>query len=746
MDVRSGRRSVVEAVAGWSVRHRAVAIIGWFALVVAAILASALTSGPDAHGWDPGEAGRAQRVVQAANAGNSTRENVLIQPLANAPDPAVRAATTDLVGALRDSQGAVTNVGSPLDANGDRWISRDGRSWLVTVEIAGPGEPMEEHKAALAAAVGSVQAHYPRLRVVQAGDATIAAAVDHGIDGDLHRSETTSLPLTLLILLAVFGSLIAAGIPLLLAGTSVAATLGLLALIGRVMPVNSAVLSIVLLIGMAVGVDYSLFYLRREREERRAGRDVAQALAVAARTSGRAVVVSGVTVMVCALGLPLTGVDHFKGLSAGIVLVVGLAVLGSVTVLPALVAALGPWVDRVRVPWLGRRRTVARDSRFWSAVVAVVVRRPWLTGGLATLALVAVAWPASGMHLQDPAATDSLPRSVPAIDAAVRMNDAFPGAASPARVVLSAADGSTVDTPAVRAAVDSLHKLARAGGHGFAEPISSVMLGNVMEVRVPLVGTGTDRTSNAALETLRAKVLPATVGTVPGISYAVGGSTAQPYDFAAQVGRRTPAVFAFILGLAFILLAVAFRSLAIPLVSILLNLLSIGAAYGVLTFVFQDGHLASLLGFTAYGGVLGWLPLFMFVVLFGLSMDYHIFVLSRIRERVAEGASTADAIRRGISGSAGVVTSAAVIMTAVFSVFVTLSAIEYKMLGVGMGVAVLIDATIVRGVLVPAALAILGRRAWGRHWRGSGPRLMARAGQTSAARITGSMSSTGTRS
>ena len=713
MDVHR-RRGAVEAVAGWSVRHRAVAIIGWFALVVVAILASALTSGPDVRSTDPGEAGQAQRVVRAANAGNSTRENVLIQPLGNAPDPDLRAATTDLVGALRHSPGAVTDVGSPLDANGDRWISRDGRSWLVTVEIAGPGQLLKEHAAAVVAAVASVQAHYPGLRVVQAGAGTLAAAVDHGIDADLHRSETTSVPLTLLILLAVFGSLIAAGIPLLLAGTSVAATLGLLALIGRVMPVNSAVLSIVLLIGMAVGVDYSLFYLRREREERRAGRDVAQALAVAARTSGRAVVLSGVTVMVCALGLPITGVDQFQGLCAGIVLVVGRAVLGSVTVLPALVAARGRWVDRARVPWLGRRRTVARDSRFWSAVVGVVVRRPWLTGGLATLALVAVAWPASGMHLQDPAATNSLPRSVPTIDAAVRMNDAFPGAASPARVVLAAADGSSVDALAVRASVDSLHRLARDGGHGIAEPISSVLLGNVMVVRVPLVGTGTDPTSNASLETLRTKDLPATVGTVPGISYAVDGSTAQPYDFAAQVGRRTPAVFAFILGLAFILLAVAFRSLAIPLVSILLNLLSIGAAYGVLTFVFQDGHLSSLLGFTAYGGVLGWLPLFMFVVLFGLSMDYHIFVLSRIRERVAEGASTADAIRRGISGSAGVVTSAAVIMTAVFSVFVTLSAIEYKMLGVGMGVAVLIDATIVRGVLVPAALAILGRRAWGR--------------------------------
>jgi RND superfamily putative drug exporter len=216
------------------------------------------------------------------------------------------------------------------------------------------------------------------------------------------------------------------------------------------------------------------------------------------------------------------------------------------------------------------------------------------------------------------------------------------------------------------------------------------------------------------LATLRARTLPAALGHVGGIDYAVAGKTALAYDFTEQLSSRTPLVFGFVLVLAFVLLAVAFRSITVSLVSIALNLLSIGAACGVLTWVFQDGHLGSVLGFTSYGGIVDWLPVFMFVILFGLSMDYHIFILSRIRERRSGGAAPRDAIVGGIGSSAGVVTSAAVIMTAAFSVFVVLTAIEYKMMGVGLSVAILIDATIVRGVLLPAALALLGDRAWGR--------------------------------
>ncbi|MEV7947988.1 MMPL family transporter [Streptomyces rubiginosohelvolus] len=710
-------RGVVESVAGWSVRHKALAITGWLVLVVVAILSSALISGPEARSLDPGDAGKAQQIVRTEDNGDSVRESVLFQSREDegpkfTESTELQGAAEELVSKLRGTGDAVRAIGSPAGADGERWVSEDGRSGLVTFEMDGPIEKQKENYNEAVAALKEVQDNNPDLRIVQAGDRSLNAVVDDAIKDDFAKAEFTSLPLTLVILLVVFGSLIAAGIPLLLAATEVIGTFGLLQTVGQFVPVNSAASSIVLLIGMAVGIDYSLFYLRREREERIAGRDTQDALAMTARTSGHAVVVSGLTVMVCVCGLLFSGLDVFKGLTAGTVIVVGLTVIGSITVLPAVLAALGHRVDKARIPWLGKRRTVARESRTWSAVARTVVRRPALTGGIAALVLVVMALPMLGMKLQDPATTDSLPRSVAPVDAAVRMNDAFPGASSPARVAIATDDGSSADTPALRTAIDALHEQAATPGSGIAEPITSVEVGDVVVVRVPLIGKGTDDTSNESLEKLRGTVLPATLGTVEGIDYAVGGKTAMPYDFANQLNSRSVAVFVFILALAFVLLVVAFRSWTIPLVSILLNLLSIGAAYGVLTWVFQSGHLGSLLGFTAYGGVVAWLPLFMFVILFGLSMDYHIFILSRIKERWADGASSDDSIVGGISSSAGVVTSAAVIMTAVFTVFVSLTAIEYKMMGVGMAVAILIDATVVRGVLLPAAMALLGDRAW----------------------------------
>ncbi|MET9552973.1 MMPL family transporter [Streptomyces sp. NPDC006645] len=702
---------LVESVAGWSARNRTAAIAAWLLLVVVAVMSSSLLPGEEARATDPGEAGRGQRMVSAQHAGDSIRENVMIRAGAGEAPETRRTVTKDLVTALRAIPGAVTDVGSPLGAHGGRWVSEDGTADLVTFEIAGPDAEFGAHKETAFAAVEKVARQHPGARVDQAGDSSLASAVDEGIKDDMKRAETTSLPLTVVILLVVFGSLVAAGIPLLLSATAVAAAFGLLDTLGRWVPFNSASSAIVLLIGMAVGIDYSLFYLRRIREERAAGHPVREALRIASRTSGHAVVVSGLTVMVCMTGLLFTGVDVFKGLTLGTVLVVGLAVLGSVTALPALVAALGDRIDRGRIPWLGRRRTAAGRSRIWTAVAGKVVRRPLLTGGTAALLLTLMALPAFGLRLQDATQIQSLPRGVSAAaDAGARMQQVFPGVTTPARVVVSD------NGPRARAAAEALHEQAARSDGALREPITTVPVGEALVVRVPLAGAGTDPESTRALEFLRERAVPATVGAVEGTEVAVAGRTAMPYDFTRQVNARTPVVFAFVLVLAFVLLVVAFRSLALPLVSIALNLLSIGAAYGVLVAVFQGGRLESVLDFKAYGGVVSWLPLFMFIILFGLSMDYHIFILSRIRERWADSPGGPDgargAIVGGIAASAGVVTSAAAIMVGVFSVFTTLSAIEYKMLGTGMAVAILIDATVVRGVLLPAALALLGDRAW----------------------------------
>jgi RND superfamily putative drug exporter len=336
------------------------------------------------------------------------------------------------------------------------------------------------------------------------------------------------------------------------------------------------------------------------------------------------------------------------------------------------------------------------------------VRHPLAWGGAATLALLALAAPASGMRIGSPPI--DLPGSLPLVQTLDRISAAFPGRPAPAEIVIT---GSKLGSPAMQRSLTALeHRVSARGPLREPVAVTAVASGRALIVQVPLAGNGSDSISSAALLTLRDQVLPATIGRVGGVSYAVTGSTAVAYDWSAVLRARTPLVLGVVAALAFLVLMAAFGSITLPLVSIGLNLLSVGAACGLVTLIFQDGNLQALLGFTSYGAVSQWVPLFTFVLLFGLSMDYHVFILSRIRERWTAGASTPDAVIGGIAGSAGVVTSAAVIMVAVFSIFATLSFIDVKMLGVGLAFAVLLDATIVRGILVPAAMALLGERCW----------------------------------
>ena len=703
---------IVERVAGWSARHRKTVVIGWLLLVVAAVLIGQRVGNSNLNSYDPGQAGQAERAMSQSVVQQPDSENILIQGRSAgqtyASDPEIRQAVRQVVAALRALPHAATDIKSPLTTQG--LVS--GRSALVIFNVA--GNPSNDDQAVVPAlnAVAAIQARHPGLTVEEAGGASVDRAIGSITSQDFRKAEVTSVPVSLVLLLIVFGALVAAGIPLLLAGTAVISAISLLAIPSHWLPIGGTTSSIVLLVGMAVGIDYSLFYVRRTREERAAGHDTREALRIAAGTSGRAIVISGLTVMIALAGLFLTGIDVFSGVAVGTILVVGVAVLGSLTFLPAMLSLLGGWTDRGRIPWLGRRRTAARESRFWGALAKAVVRRPLAWGGVAAGALLVLALPVLSLHLEDPG-IHSLPSNVPVVRALADINQAFPGGPEPAEVVVT---GQDLGGPQVSRAIAALHGEVAATHGAIREPITTEMFGQdqVLIVSVPLAGSGTDTTSNNALATLRAQALPATLGQVPGISYAVGGLTAGNHDFDAQLASRVQWVFAFVLGLAFLLLCATFRSAYIPALSIGLNLLSVGAAYGLMVLVFQDGHLQGLLGFTAYGGITPWLPLFMFVLLFGLSMDYHVFILSRIRELRLGGASARDAITGGIARSAGVVTSAAVIMVAVFSIFATLSLIEFKMFGVAMAVAVLIDATVVRGVLLPAGLALLGDRAWSR--------------------------------
>jgi putative drug exporter of the RND superfamily len=709
---RSGR-PVVERIAGWSARHRKTAVIGWLVLVAAVFVIGGHAGSSQVQSYDPGQSGVAERVLNQLHlSGPPPAEAVLVQARAGEPafrhDQQQRQAVGELVGALHAlPRGSASHIRSPLSSGGRALVSADGRSALITFDVTGSNED----QALLPAlrAVSAAQARHPGLLIAEAGNASEDRVAGSVINHDFRQAEVTSLPVTLVLLVVVFGALIAAGIPLLLAATAVVSAISLTSVIGKWLPVGQSTSEVVLIIGMAVGIDYSLFYLRREREERARGRTTGEALRIAAGTSGRAIVVSGVTVMIALAGLFLTGYSVFTGIGLGSIAVVGAAVVGSLTFLPALLSMLGSWADRGRIPFLGRRRTASRPSKLWAGVVRRVVRRPAVWGVLGVAGMLALAAPAVSMRLGNPP-NGGFPASLPIVKAADRIQQAFPQSPSPAQVVVT---GQALDSQAARHALAGLEHTASARG-AIRPPVTfgAVAGGRAVVVNVPLAGNGENAASFRALLDLREHVLPDTLGQVPGLRYAVTGDTANNYDDIADLHSRTPLVLAAVSVLAFVLLLLAFRSVAIPLISVGLNLLSVGAAYGLVTLIFQDGHLQSLLGFTSYGAIVPWIPLFLFVFLFGLSMDYHVFILSRVRELRAGGASTKEAVVGGIASSAGVVTSAAVIMVAVFSILATLSIIDLKMLGIGLAVAVLLDATVVRGILVPAALAMLGERSW----------------------------------
>jgi RND superfamily putative drug exporter len=712
---RRARAPLIERIAGWSARHRKTAVFGWLALVAVVFVAGQALGTKSLPSYDAGQAGRAEQVLHRLGVSSPANEEVLIQARGTgrtfATDPAMRHATGQVATALARLPHAAAGIRSPLGAGGHALVSADGRSALVTFQVPGPAADQTTAVAPAQRAVAAVAARHPGLRIAEGGDASMGRAITSLLGQGFRKAEFTSVPITLVLLLVVFGALVAAGIPLLLAITSVMTALSLLTLISQWLPVGSSTSEVVLIIGMAVGVDYSLFYLRREREERAKGAAPGQALRTAAATSGRAIVVSGLTVMIALAGLFLTGYDVFSGIAFGTIAVVGVAVLGSLTVLPALLAWLGPRADRGRVPFLGRRRTAARPSRVWAALARRVVRRPLIWGSAAAIALLALAAPALGMRLGSPAI--DLPASSPVLQTMDRIQHAFPQTPSPAEVVVT---GHDLTGPGMRDAIGALR--AKASSAGPASPIHGpvtarpVAGGRALILGVPLAGNGGNSASNHALLALRNHILPATLGHASGIRYAVTGNTAGSYDDTASLHSSTLVVFAFVIVLAFVLLLVAFRSVAIPLVSIGLNLLSVGAAYGLITVIFQDGRLQGPLGYTSFGGIINWIPLFMFVLLFGLSMDYHVFILSRIRELRTRGATTRDAITGGISSSAGVVTSAALIMVAVFSILATLPIVDTKTLGVGLAAAVFIDATVVRGILLPALMSLLGERCW----------------------------------
>jgi RND superfamily putative drug exporter len=677
----------------WSISHPRLAVAAWISFVVACVALGAISGTKTLDNGAVGESARGYAIMNKHRLWGPGRELAYLHARL-APVP-------------RSAIGELERRFRALGLAPQLKLSADRRAAVVAVELTRDVD-IERIRAAVAAAARE----HPQLTIEETGDVSVDQARNRTVDRDLQRAELLAIPVTLLVLLFAFGSLMAALVPVLLALSAVAAGLGVLGPFSQLFPVEDSAKTVVLLIGMAVGVDYALFFVVRSRAERRRGSAIDTALETTLRTSGRTVVISGATVAIAMAGMYIVGVRTLSGIATAAIAVIACAVLAAVTALPATLWLLGPRLDRGRIALLPRAHADS-GSRFWSALVERVTRRPLVVTVLAIAVLVALSYPALSLRISKPSDLALTAQSEPALKALADVRRAFPSAGETAVVAVDAPATTQVQLER------QLHRLSRlAVEEGVAnkpiDPIRTVAAGSgsAGALFLPLSGNGANTPSRHAVAALRNRLIPSTLGRIRGVETAVTGPTAEDVDFTRQIRHALPYVLAFVLVLAFALLLVAFRSLIVPLKAIALNLLSVAASYGVLALVFQHHWAESLLGFHSNGTIVSRLPLFLFVVLFGLSMDYHVFILSRVREAVDAGESTDTAVRRSIAVTAGVVTAAALVMVCVFSLFGTLSSLELKQAGVGLAAAVLIDATLIRGVLLPATMKLLGDWNW----------------------------------
>lgn len=710
------RRPVTVRIARWSATHPGRAIAVWLSFVVLCLAVGQFTGTRTMSSLDAsvGQSQRADAMLHDAHMAEPAVEDVLITARQGRLDGATahRAAST-----LRAGMGALPEV-----AHTDAPIASEaGHALLVEVTMRGDPDDAADHVTPLLRVTSDVQHAYPRLRIEQVGAASLDAAVRDQVAADLGTAANISLPITLLILLIAFGAIIAAGVPVLLALAAVGSATGLSALVSHVIPDSGSTSSMILLMGMAVGVDYSLFYVKRARAERHRGRTHLDAIEVAAETSGHSVLVSGLAVLVSMTGLFLSGYTVFSSLAAGSIIVVAVAVISSLTVLPALLVKLGRGIERPRVPLLWRWSAPRPDGgggRLWSALLRPALTRPGRTLMISVLVLGALAVPTLSLRLQSDTA-ESLPASIPATQTLHRLTAAFPGEHATHQVVVRAPSAAAAE---VRTALAGLAREVRDDPRFAGSAQMQVSAGGrVHSLKLDVPFDPESAQARAGLVQLRDRLLPAAMDAVPDARWAVTGDTARSVDVDQRLSAALPWVIGFVVLLTMLIMGWVFRSVVIALASALVNLLSVGAAFGVLVLTFQHSWAEGLLGFHSTGAVINWVPLFCFAVLFGLSMDYHVFVVGHIREAVDEGLPMRDAVRAGITRSAGTVTSAAIVMVSVFAIFASLHMIEMKQMGVGLAVAVLLDALVVRVVVLPSLLALLGRRAWWPGGRAASP-------------------------
>ncbi|MFI0410156.1 MMPL family transporter [Actinomadura sp. 3N508] len=711
-------------MARWSAGHPWRAIAGWFLFVTMCLGIGIAVGGQAASTEDfrIGEAGRAEALAAEGGLQQRADEHILItaKPGTGALDArAADAAARDAAARMKRLP-EVESVSAPIR-------SKDGTAVRVEIALRGPEREGKEHVDPLLAQTAEVRAAHPGVRVEETGGASVGKGIDELRGEDLSRTEIIALPITLITLLVVFGSVSLAVVPILLALTSIVAAVGLSMLASHVFPDVGVGASMILLIGMAVGVDYTLFYLKREREERArsGGRLSSRAIVeLAAATSGRAVVLSGLAVAVSSATLYLADDVIFSSIATSAIIVTLVAVASSLTVLPALLVKLGRRAER-RAERRARRgkaprRTKAKDGgRITTAMLRPVGRHPAATLAVGVLVMLALAAPLLNLNLTD-MGRETHPRAIPAMQTFDRLNAAFPELKAAHRVVVRGDAGRADEvTAALRALADRTENDGRFTG---TSELSTSPDGRTSLLKLSVPHYGSTDEAQSSLKALRDEYIPATVGKT-GAETAVTGDVARYTDYPAHQESKLPMIIGSLLLVTFAMTVWAFRSVVLGLVGVLLTLLSAGASLGLLTLVFQGTWAEGALDFTSTGSISSRVPLFLFVILFGLSMDYQVFVISRIQEAVLAGASTRDAVLGGIRSSAGVVTSAAFVMVTVFASFVPLHIMEMKQMGFALAVAVLLDAVVIRIVILPSLMLLLGERAWwpSRPSRSSGP-------------------------
>ena len=585
-------------------------------------------------------------------------------------------------------------------------VANDRHGLLIPVVLAGDFDKAESNIGRVTTLVDQAGGK-GGLEVLSTGEASVASDFREVAHHDLRKGESIGLAVALVILLVVFGTVVGALVPVLMAVFAIGAALGLAVLVGNVVSLSVFVTNMTVGMGLALGIDYSLFVLTRYREERAEGEGIHEAIETAAATSSRSVVFSGMAVVLALFGMSLAPESTLRSLGIGAILVGVTSVLATLTLLPALLALLGDRVESLRVPFLSRSGTGGREQRFWKSTAGHVMRHPVisLVAGIAVLLLAAL--PALDLSTGT-AGVSTLPDTTNAKHGFSVLQSDFASARSdPAEIVVT----GPIDSARVQSGMRRLRIALRKNTVWGKPQVTVTRDRRLALLAVPVIGDPKGVRATNALEKLRGTDIPQAFADAP-VQVLVTGTTARDADYVHVTSRALPFVFVFVLGLSFILLMVAFRSIVVPAKAVVMNLLSVGAAYGLIVLVFEKGVGADFLGFRQVDRIEAWVPLFLFAVLFGLSMDYHVFLLSRIRERFDETGDNRGAVEYGITSTARIITGAALIMVAVFSGFALGQLVPFQQLGFGMAVALLIDATLVRSILVPAGMVLLGARNW----------------------------------